>query len=655
MEAAIECKRNLRLRQQIDPWLYELAATYTNNWKIQHAVAYGFIREDRRWEAIQCMDRAFRHAQDGVADDVALGQIYLDYIDYLLSKRQDSMYELQVKTPGISEVSYQEALDGLSKIIVTDPAGKQVECDVRDLYELPDWVRDDPELIMRIEQANPSYHRKFYDLPDSYESSANDGELIRWLIENRPSDGYGNNWLQHPWTMADYAVLIAGSHINLPCGEDYSLKKYSYIPSEQERALLASLKDNESIIWGSGSVSSRIIKLPDDYCFIADYSRRADQGDQYAAETLGNIFINRCRLERAARYFERAGEFKKVRSIRGNQGTFLVHSPYPEGTSASVDFIYRNAEEVTFEIYPLTVETNLLARLITEDMLGSELNLLRGVPATYQNTTQTNRFRISDEPVASWTHRLSPRPDHLDRLDVIKLPELEAGNYLLRAIIRDGNRVETVLHVYDTLLYRADSSIRADYGYKTGRLYMLCDAMTGRPLPNEDLHFFDLQGKAIRLGKKWVDCRYWVKRYKRGVTNKDRVYISDEINVPETVLAKVTDPLPLALREASVELDVRDEAAYDYWRDEDYEEPEIFMISDRPMYRPGDTGYIKFWAPVDPRYYSSYYCPAVTLLKDKYEIPLTASQVDSDGDACRDAYGGVDFSFTIPTNAPLGK
>jgi len=113
MESAIECKRKLRQWKQIDPWLEKLSATASNNWKMLHAVALGYREVNGRWESVQCMDQAFRLAQSEKADDKAIGQLGLDYIDLLLYERLEAPYKLQVKTPGITATQYQADLDGL--------------------------------------------------------------------------------------------------------------------------------------------------------------------------------------------------------------------------------------------------------------------------------------------------------------------------------------------------------------------------------------------------------------------------------------------------------------------------------------------------------------------------------------------------------------
>ncbi len=105
MDNAIEAKRELRLRDEIEPWLEDLATTHSNNWKILHAAATGYMaiwERSERWEAIQLLDRAFKLTRVESPPDAEMGRLCTDYIGILRSG------DIQLKTPGTPRKEYSK-------------------------------------------------------------------------------------------------------------------------------------------------------------------------------------------------------------------------------------------------------------------------------------------------------------------------------------------------------------------------------------------------------------------------------------------------------------------------------------------------------------------------------------------------------------------
>ncbi|MBM4152494.1 MAG: hypothetical protein FJ220_03095, partial [Kiritimatiellaceae bacterium] len=595
MEEAIDCKTRLKLAEEIDPWLEDLAATYSNNWKILHAVAMGYHGQQdywqesiRLWESIQCMDRAYKLTLTVRAAENELILFRADYI-WLLA-----------------ENAFTEGLLPTKKT--------------------PGSLR--PEGVACFDPGIPSREIIFFDLPSSYDTAANDGELIRWLIHCQPAKNPlpDDDWPKRNLSLADFALLVAGAHRNLPLDESYALDNYGWdktVPSEAIRTILVNLKDDETVLWEANG-THRIISLPEDYRYIAAYQELVEQGDKQAADALGEIFITRCQLARAARYFELAGNTNRVQSIRANQGAFVRHKLHVKGACVAVDFMYRNGKSVSLELYRLTTESNLLARLISRKVRGVEMDLLTGDPSCFQKMEPSEQQQWIGDKINSWAVDLAPLSDHRDTIKTIEVPGLDEGTYLLRAGIEAGNRCETILHVVDTHLFCAPS--------REKEIYILCDAFSGKPCSGEEFHIVTTSGSD--------PCT--VQAYTLRETDKDGLFVSESIDYSYPyILAFLDRTTPVAFKKSSVDLDVRN------WK---YNTKESnFITTDRPLYRPGDTGYLKLCDA------NRFQLDPPELSNCGYKLQVQRTGITNDQyEGQLDDFGGADYTFIIPSNAPLG-
>ena len=610
VDQAIEAKIELKLRNEIDPWLNDLAATYTNNWRILHASAYGiasstsYHSEEERSIFVNLMDQAYHQIETENTAPSDQIRFCNDYISMLLD--QNAPYLLQLKTLAHSD----------------------------------NEIGTEKEQLLETIEHNPKARIAFFNQPESYETAANDGELIRWLLHQKETlESRGSDL-----TLADVALLTAGSHINVPLQYTHRFPldpDDNDNPPEYAQNILMTLKDNESVCWGSESNEYCIVQLPEEYCYIHAYEQQTANGNTNAAQILGHIFENRCQFERAAQWFEQTGYTNKVRDLRSNQGMILPHSAYIFGKPISVDYFFRNGSEVEFELYPINVGTNLLPRLITKQITQTELELMEGKwEPRIEFKFIDNVFNCLEDRIHNWTLPLSPSPDHRDTKRSVELPNLDPGNYLLRATMKDGNTSETLLHIYDTRIYCAEAL------ESYGSFYILCDALTGEPRINHDLHF-------CKISEDEESPFPTLDQYLHAQTDTNGVFIYDHL--PDWKVIDLTpNHAPSTNRSQTPfisDVDAGGLLTYDPKRRET--DSRFFKTTDRPIYRPGDTGHLKLWCNPD----SIDKFPKIELTSDykNNSLLLTLNSLKNrSGRPVPDSFGGIDYSFTIPDDAPLG-
>lgn len=621
---AIQAKRDLRQYNQIDPWLNELSSMCSNDWRVLRAIAMGYADTRDHGEAnaiaAHLMDKAYCLAQDTSSSPEELSGLNDDYIFLLLSGSHHPSH-LSLKTVNIPEDKLEDERSALLKR----------------------WNTAEPKPPI------------FHPIPISYQAAENDGELIRWLIKTKSMMDYARPPDNFNWTMADFAAYVAGSHIDLPDIESLDDAKARKTLRKQLVHILSHLEDNQSVVWlGSDNHQHLVFEMPEDYRFIQHYEARAVDGDREAARSLANICFTRQQLGRASKWYQSAGDTNMVRSITANQGMLRQHSPQLANIRTNIEYDYRNGTLVDCSIHPITAGSNLLSRLITEQVMGSEMSLLKG------DSKRFHEFKVSEIPgvlassITNWTEALSPPPNHHDHIHEINIPALDAGFYLLRANMRNGNRSETVLKVYDTVLLSADTTPFRKDSYrlwgKEESLYILCDALTGTPRQRQLLHFYSAFGgikrtkvKGTHRAKEEDDSVYMVK-YERGRTDHDGFLSMDrDILNPDAVMIN-ENGLPIVFANGGAELSVSKR---------DYEFHSFFVTSDRPVYRPGEKGFIKYWSPDG----NIYDCEEL-IIEHTWNggtislIPRTEPNQDEGLEL--DEFGGFEFEFTIPTDAPLG-
>ncbi|MDP4995341.1 MAG: MG2 domain-containing protein [Akkermansiaceae bacterium] len=573
------------------------------------------VHEQDRLRALQCYMQAWEVMEKGGAAEVQL----LDNIQMaLLLSRMGSGYvwRLFQLTDLAAVPDYTEQID----VITSEgaPAGKDGE---------PVWL----------------------DVPEGWAAAKSDGERWRWLA-------------------AEISRIDAQAGLNEDlewlnfCRQHYgveTLANYSWWsdPEVEERDGLlkaSTLKEGESIARLANGVKR--FELREDHQYIPGYHKlmRAGKGSPswQAGDVLVEIFLNRNQRAAAVTALEEVIELhgdggggsrvKKLKQIRGNWSEFGRTGVYHAGDAVEVPYKFRNAGEVKLSL------TAVKEELVMADII----KYLEGNPQQidYEKVSfarlgsrliSENRQRYFGDELRAWTEKLSPKEGHEDTQTQLDLGKLEPGCYLLKSVMEGGNTSWIVVWVRDlVVLKRNGDNVETFY---------LVDAESGQPVAGQ-LEFFGY--RAEYLEKPRGERRFDVKTYRftKKTDEEGKLVLKQENelwqNVQWHVIAKAGD------RRAYMS----DEGMH--WRSAsdrtDYLVRKTMGITDRPVYKPGDTVHVKLWAG-EARYdlgeVSAYAGKTATI---EIHDGMNEKVLEKSG-LVADEFGGIEFDFELKEEASLGN
>ena len=323
----------------------------------------------------------------------------------------------------------------------------------------------------------------------------------------------------------------------------------------------------------------------------------------------------------------------------GNWGLFEPLLTQPAGgAGATVDFRFRNGTKVSFEAYEID----------TEKLLDDVKAYLKAAPNRldwekvdianlgYRLVEKNQKQYLSDKPVANWNLDLKPRANHWDRRITVATPLQKPGAYLLVGKMEGGNVSRIVVWVADTVIVKKPLDKKP--------YYFVADAVTGQPVAKANLEFFGYKQEHIRDNTYRVDTKNFAE-----FTDADGQCMPDpkqhEQNYNWVIIATTPQGRLAYLGFTG--------AWYGGYYDAEYNQTKVFVITDRPVYRPEQTVKFKFWvnqAKYDQEGKSPFAGKQFLVwVKDPkgekvFEKELTA-----------DDYGGFDGELKLDKEATLGQ
>ena len=392
-------------------------------------------------------------------------------------------------------------------------------------------------------------------------------------------------------------------------------------------------------------------KLPAEHNHIALLIEAAGAGQgsfaSSAADLLASIFENRQQYPRAAIAWRAAIEKfgpgnnssrrKRLDQIIGRWGGFERAVVAPAGTATTIDYRFRNGSELKLEAFSIRVDQLLadVKNYIKSKPARIDYNAINVENIGYR-LVQQNQQNYVGERVAAWTRKLSPRPDHRDRLITLKTPLKQAGAYLLTARMTGGNVSRIIIWITDTALVHKRIN--------GGDLYYVADSVSGSPIARANVEFFGYEQRRVAKQRYQVDFRQ----------------LSEFSNADGQVVPPVTDP-KRRFRWLVVARAAGGRRAYLGFRTawtgrrvaRVFDKTRVYVITDRPVYRPGQPVKFKFWirqARYDKDDGSVFAGRKVTI-----RVTDPRNQELIEREFTTDAYGGFDGELPLADDANLGN
>jgi alpha-2-macroglobulin len=473
-----------------------------------------------------------------------------------------------------------------------------------DLTKLPDFDEQNPHGWNRYyrggvsergapvdEKGEPVYHK----VPESWAAAKSDGERFRWLLAQQAKQGPA--WaMQADWTFAQFLQ----SQFDVQ-----TIAQYWRAPEDDDNArqdgilTLHTLKENETVARLATGVKR--FPLPDEFNFIATMERlSADDNMLEAVSAYANVFVNRRQYDRAAAILTTAIARPIAKSsgyistwrpqldqIVRNWGRFDGSMVQVPDTGAKLGFVFRNGTQVSLtarkvKFKELLADTKAYLKSNPEALDHQKTNIGN---LGYQ-IAQKDMEKYIGEEIAKWELELQPRPGHWDRRIDITTPLQTAGAYWVEAALKDGNKVGCIVWITDTAIIS-----------KTGtneQQYYVVDAKTGVPVAKANVEFFGYNqlylDEKLRTGK----------RQSNTVTRNFAEFADDggQLFVNARMLG---DTAHNWLITATTESGRFAHLGFqNVWfqgkQDQEWNQRKIHVITDRPVYRPGQEVKWKAWA-----------------------------------------------------------
>lgn len=447
------------------------------------------------------------------------------------------------------------------------------------------------------EKGEPVYHRT----PESWAAAKSDGERFRWLLAQQGKCG-PQHQMQADLTLARF--LRAQFDVQ-------TIAQYWRDPEDDDNArqdgvlTLHTLKENETIARLATGVKR--FTLPDEFNFIATFQRIAENRDVsvgLAAGTVSeysSIFLNRRQYERAAGILQKALTDKldaaalrdswqaSLDQIVKNWGRFDGSTTQVTGTGAKLGYVFRNgthlnltARKVKFK--ELLADTKAYLKSNPESLDYQKANLGQ---LGYRIAEKDMAKYIGDE-VAKWELDLEPRKGHWDRRIDITTPLQTAGAYFVEAALKDGNRVGCIVWITDTAIVS-----------KTGtneQQYFVVDAKTGAPVANATLEFFGYT-------HEYLDEKKRTGRRQANIITRNFAEFTDasgQLFADAKLLKDTQQNYQWLITATTGEGRFAHLGFQNVWfqgrAEQEWAQRKIHLITDRPVYRPGQEVKWKAWA-----------------------------------------------------------
>jgi alpha-2-macroglobulin len=506
--------------------------------------------------------------------------------------------------------------------------------------------------------GNPVWFR----VPASWEKAANDGERWRWLLSESSkidakrkaeADTLFAQTLANTLGVQTIAHLIRPS----PMEEDGESETDPEVDRRGKISALHTLALDETVM--QLATGPKRLTLPGEFAFLNLFKAIAENNDAPLDHRVSSLtgmateFENRRQYPAAAAHWAKAKELTKdadqkknfderIRQITGSLGNLEALPAQPAGSKAKLSLVFRNGRKIFLTARPVNVaqllkdvEAYLLTKPQEPDWQATNIQ------AIGNRLLEKNQEKYLGEIAQEWTSELKPAADHWDRRVDLETPLQEAGAWFIEGKMEGGNVTRQLLWIEGMVLVRNNES-------EAVRFY-LADATTGLPVAEAGLKFFG-------YSEKWQDRRnnqkptliYSFKNHAK-TTPADGVVVmtSAELHRDMRWLITASDAKG-RLAFLGFENFYLNNPQWQSWQDN-----RIFLMTDRPVYRPDQEVKFKGWARAvgyDPDMNLNPFANAAATLR----IYNPMGEKSLEKQVKLDAFGGVSDIYKLDPKATLG-
>jgi len=409
------------------------------------------------------------------------------------------------------------------------------------------------------------------------------------------------------------------------------------------------LADHECLARTSDGV--RRFTLPDTHHFIALYRSILDQ-EPNAGDALVQIFLNRNQRDKAREVLEQTiakhgpghNDSRKhlLDQIAGNWGQFGATEPTPRGTKPTIPLSFRNATRITLTAAPVNVEALLADTIAYLKSKPKELDWQRLQPADVAGRIlREEKSKYLGKVAATWHAPLTPEDKHRDATTTLDTPLEKSGAYWITGKIANGNEFHTLVWIVDSLILRRNLDGTDQW--------WIADAETGAPVAMAKLEFFGYrtENKQSREpGKNRIEIT--TREFTR-TTDADGKTLLKPADATDRMswlaIAKHPDRPPTFFGFQNIRIESLPPATGERFV--------TYGITDRPLYKPGDTVHLKFIIrnvgynnPDEYRFANK--TGFLTIRNGRREEVMKLANVKTD------AKGTAEATIIIPQDATLG-
>ncbi|TVR16738.1 MAG: hypothetical protein EA401_01035, partial [Planctomycetota bacterium] len=521
------------------------------------------------------------------------------------------------------------ALLTLAEAWFVNPRGDWALQTTTDLAQLPHGepgqpiYRGDYGIPASAAPVNAAGQPVVYDLVESYEQAANDGERWRWLLAAAAQRGRSHQAALRRAEQAEawFSVSTLGWYWRRARTqlEKDTIWKLEHLPDDESIARLAN--------------GIQRFTLPEEWNYIRIY-QELEQWDR-----LAEIFANRNQRARAAEAWLQAEDVSAYERVVKPWLHLRTVPAQSVGETPRLPLMFRNATSAHIQVQPVRLQA--LAAHHRERVRNPEI----GQPWQRQFHIQLRRYLTDDEnarwlgdAVAFWEEDLQPAEGHQDRTHYVPIPLDKPGAFVVTAQAEGGNVSRALLWMIDTVVVQMPIS-----GEASGQLLFVADAVSGEPVAELPLQGFGY--RVLRYGSNEKPPEIAAREVEVTSDAQGMVLLphADDFGRYQWLFMS-EDGQRLAMWEGGMR--------WRNWRQSSLRRQRAQVFTNRPLFRPGGRVAGKVWA-VNARYDDDH----DPLQSDRmFTIRIRNARGDRVYEERHrsDRWGGVTFAYDLPDDASLG-